>query len=54
MSILNPANAACIAVILAAVGVEIQSHQIQMILEAAGAVIGVIGIISSFFRGGSR
>lgn len=52
--LLNPANAACIAAILAALGViEIEHRNVEVILEAVAIVIAAIGIIGGWMGGAS-
>jgi len=47
----DPAHAACLAALLIAIGVEIDSAQISFGLEVAGAVIAIIGF---FLRAAPR
>jgi len=43
----NPGRAACLAALLVAIGVEVDSAQVSFGLEVAGAVIALIGMFLS-------
>ena len=49
----NPAFYASVAVILAAIGVPLEHGQVETVLEGLAAIVGLIGLITSFLgRGG--
>jgi len=41
--LVDPAHAACLAVLLVAIGIEVSDDQMRHILEIAAAIVAVIG-----------
>jgi len=47
--IFNPAHAACLAIAMVAVGIEVQEGTLQSVFEIAAAVIAALGWLIGLF-----